>query len=208
MSSRAETVKAILVLEAFADEARRLAGEHRTRLGEEAISELGEQGTAPTWRIADIARVTLPVSKQRIDVSDLDSLRGWVEARHPEEVETITTTRVRPEFVNALLAYLVPVDDVVIDPETGEIVPGLRVRPGGLPGTLTITAERKVKVLAAVTARDMLGTAQAALVGPIVDGDSVPAQPATFSPDGDPFALFPPAEDPFATHPPMEDATP
>jgi len=206
MSSRADTVKAILVLEAFAEEAKRVAGEHRARLGEQAIAELEKQGTAPTWRLVDIARVTLPLSKQKIDVSDPDKLLTWVEARHPDEVEVITTTRVRREFVDALLAYLVVVDDTVMHPETAEIVPGLKVRPGGIPGTLTITAEKGVKTVVAATAREMLGTAHAALVAPIVNGETAPAEPATFSADGDPFALFPPAADPFAAHPPVGSA--
>lgn len=189
--SRADTVKAILALEAFATEANRVAAERRAQLTEEALKELEEQGTAPSWRLPDIARVVLPLSKQKIQVANSDELRTWVEARHPDEIETVSTTRVRPSFVTALLGYLKAADDVVIDPETGEIVPGLVVRKGGEPGSLTITAERNVKEVIASAAADMLGTAHAALLGPVIDAEPEDITEPTFSRDGDPFALFP-----------------
>lgn len=199
--SRADTVKAILILESFAAEANRLAGVRRAQLGEEALQELNMQGTAPTWRLPDIAQITLPLSKQKIEVADVDQLIVWVQARHPDEVETVSSTRVRPEFLTALLGYLVAAGDAVIDPQTGEVVPGVIVRPGGIPGTLRITAERAVKDVAAATAAQMLGTAYAALLGR-TEVEATPSHPATFATAGDPFALFPPAADPFTTHPP------
>jgi hypothetical protein len=203
--SRADTVKTILILEAFADEARRRAAEHRELLNEQALAELDQQGTAPTWRLPDIAQVTLPLSKQKVEVVDADQLRAWVEARQPEEVETVSTTRVRPAFVGALLEFLVVADGVVMHPETGEVVPGLKVRKGGEPGSIRITPDRGVRAFVASTAAEMLGTAQAALNGPVLDAE--PGAAATFSPGGDPFTLFPPAENPFAAHPPIGEAS-
>lgn len=45
---------------------------------------------------------------------------------------------VRPTFARALLARLAVFDGTVVDPETGEVVPGAGVRPGGEPGALRI----------------------------------------------------------------------
>lgn len=193
--SRADTVKQILVLEAVSAHAKQLANEQRELLQDEAKAELEKDGTAPTWRLPSVARVTLPISTQSIEVSNADHLLEWVQHRYPAEVETVSTVRVRPSFVTALTGTLLRADeDVVIDPETGEIVPGLSVRPGGTPKALSITAERGVKAAIAAYAADMMRTGVWALPGPVVDAEPVapPAAPATFMADGDPFALFPP----------------
>lgn len=192
--SRADMVKNILVLEEFAAEAKKLAAAQRLLLDEQARTELAEQGTAATWRLADIATVVLPLSKQKIEVSNGDQLLGWVQHRHPGEVETVTTTRVRASFITVLTGgTALKVDgDVVVDPDTGEIVPGLSVRKGGVPGTLRITAEPGVKAVVGAAVAEMLGTAHAAIAGPVVDGETLPETAPEFAASGDPFALFPP----------------
>jgi hypothetical protein len=192
MTSRSDIVKNILVLEEFAAEAKKLAAAQRLKLDEQARTELAEQGTAATWRLADIATVVLPLSKEKIVVSDGDALLKWVEHRHPGEVEKVTTTRVRPSFLTVITGTMKVDGDVVVDPDTGEIVPGLAVTKGGVPGTLRITAEPGVKAVVGAAVAEMLGTAHAAIAGPVVDGETLPAREATFAASGDPFALFPP----------------
>jgi hypothetical protein len=190
--SRADMVKNILVLEEFAAEAKKLAAAQRLLLDEQARTELTEQGTAATWRLADIATVVLPLSKQKIVVSDEAALLKWVTHQHPEEVEKVTTTRVRPSYVTVLTGSMKVADDVVVDPDTGEIVPGLAVVKGGVPGTLRITAEPGVKAVVGAAVAEMLGTAHEAIAGPVVDGETLPETEASFAASGDPFALFPP----------------
>ncbi|HCT81102.1 MAG TPA: hypothetical protein DGT23_31945 [Micromonosporaceae bacterium] len=190
--SRAEMVKNILVLEEFAAEAKKLAAAQRLRLDEQARAELAEQGTAATWRLADIATVVLPLSKEKIVVSDADALLKWVKHQRPDEVEIVTTTRVRPSYLTVLTGTMKVADDVVVDPDTGEIVPGLAAQKGGIPGTLRITAEPGVKAVVGAAVAQMLGTAHAAITGPVVEGEALPEREAAFAATGDPFALFPP----------------
>lgn len=192
--SRADMVKNILVLEEFAAEAKKLAAVQRLQLDEQARKELAEHGTAPTWRMPEIAQVVLPLSKQKIEVSNPEQLLAWVQHRHPGEVETVTTTAIRASFLTVLTGgSALKVDgDVVVDPDTGEIVPGLSVRKGGQPGTLRITAEPGVRAVVGAAVAEMLGTAHAAIAGPVVDGEALPEPESSFAASGDPFALFPP----------------
>lgn len=190
--SRADTVRNILVLEEFAAQARKLAAEHRAALLAEAAAELAEHGTAPTWRMPDVATISLSISKGAIVVSDPDALKAWVAHRNPSEIETVLTTKVRASFVNALTSQLVAEDGMVIDPATGEIVPGLTAQEGGRAGSLSIRAEHGVKAVVGSAVTEMLGTARAAIAPP------APVEPSAFddpwSSGGDPFAVFPPAE--------------
>lgn len=173
--NRADMVRNILVLEQFAAEAKRLAGLQRDQLAAEARLELRQHGTAPTWRMPDVASVVLPVSKQAVEVGNAEALLDWVAHRYPEEVEEVTTRRVRPSFITVLTGSMKVADDVVCHPETGEIVPGLAVREGGVPGNLRITAEPGVKAVVATAVAEMLGTAHAAIAAPVVEGEAAPA---------------------------------
>lgn len=188
--SRADILKEILVLEAVAAHAKQLAALRRETLGDQAIAELVKDGTAPTWRVPNVARVSLPTSKEKIEVSNPEQLLDWVALRYPAEIEEVCTKRVRPSFITALTGTMLRVDDdVVSDPDTGEVVPGLSVRPGGQPGSLSITPEPGVKAVIAAYAAEMMSTAQWAIGGP-----AAPAEPeAAVEESADPFALFPPA---------------
>ena len=191
--SRADIVRNILVLEAFAAEAKTIAARHRARLAETARTELEQEGTAPSWRLPDVARVVLPVSQQQIVVTDSAALQAWVEHHNPEEIEEVTTRKVRASYVTVLLGEVIAEGTAAVWKQTGEIVPGITVRPGGQPGALTITAEKGVKAYVADTVSAMLGTAHAAITATPTD-EPVPAVDDPWSAVGDPFALFPAVE--------------
>lgn len=196
--TRADAVRQIVALEQFAAQAKAVAARHRETLTAEARAEYAEKGTAPTWRIPNLGKVILPISQAKIFVSDEAALAEWISFRNPEEIETVTTVRPRPAYVAALIAALIATeDDVVIDPETGELVPGLSVTAGGLPKALSITVDAPAKRVLAAAAEKLLGSAQAAIAGPVIDGETAIegiSETATFTASGDPFALFPPAE--------------
>lgn len=191
--SRADIVRNIVVLEQFAAEARRLRDEYRAQLVADASAELTEQGSAPTWRMPEVATVSLAVTKQSIVVADSDILQAWVAHRHPSEIDTQITTRVRPAFLTALLGSLKAEDGIVIDPETGEIVPGLSVLEGGKAGPLSIRPDKALKATVAAAVGEMLGTARAALVPVPAEALEGVIGQDVWSAEGDPFALFPAA---------------
>ena len=183
--SIADDAKTILLLEAFADEAKRLAAERRAGLSERARKQLLEDGIAPSWHLPKVAKVVLGVTKDAAYVADMAKLTAWVAAKHPEQMER----SVRPAFVSGLLAGLALEGDVAVDRVTGEIVPGIGVRQGGLPANLSIKAEPGVKAELAELVTQMLATAH-----PELSAGAKPAIPAPddpWLPSGDPFAAFP-----------------
>lgn len=185
--SIADDAKTILLLESFAAEAKRLADERRAALAERARKQLESDGIAPTWRLPEVATVTLGVTKTAAFVADEAKLLAWVHAKHPGHLEEIV--RVRPAFLAQLLAAVVVEGEVVADPETGEIVPGIGVRHGGRPDKLSIRAAAGVKAGMAELVAEMLATAHPAIAAPSADVPPAPNDP--WIPAGDPFAAFP-----------------
>lgn len=187
--SIADDARTILMLEAFAEEAKRLAGERRVRLSERARKQLADDGIAPSWTLPEVAKVTLGTTKTAPYVADMAKLTAWVAAKHPSELEQT----VRAAFVTRLLGQVQICGEVVADPETGEIVPGIAVRKGGLPGNLSIKAEPGIKPAMAEMVTAMLATAHPAIAGPVEEAPPAPDDP--WLPSGDPFAAFPPRGD-------------
>lgn len=151
--NRSEMTRRVLLLEAAAAECRNRAAKVRADLDADARAELEEQGTAPTWRLADMGTWSLPVSKEAPVVTDGAALTAWVKQRYPGEVVEV----VNPPFLGALLLRLSPAGEHVIDPGTGEIVPGLGVRPGGIPQTLRFKANPDARAVADDAAESLVG---------------------------------------------------
>ncbi|MFF5228426.1 hypothetical protein [Dactylosporangium sp. NPDC000521] len=145
--SRLDRVREVLRLEGLAAAAAARAAEVRASLQDEARAEYAREKTAPSWRMPDVATVSLSISKDAIVVSDADALIAWVKERHPHQIRTVTTEQIWPGFQTQLLADCVPTGegDQVADPKTGEVVPGVAARKGGVPKSLSITAAKGVK---------------------------------------------------------------
>lgn len=122
----------------------------RNDLEEEALAEYQKHGTAVSWRTPDI-NVVAAVSKEAVTVSDLPALVEWVKERHPTEVENVPT--VRAAWLGGLLSSALPAGDVVCDPETGEVIPGLGVRAGGVFGGIRIVPSAQAKQALAAVAK-------------------------------------------------------
>lgn len=182
--SIADDVRNILLLEAFADEAKRLAAERRNQIAGAARAQLEKDGVAPSWTLPNVAKVTLAVTKQAAYVADMAKLTAWVAARHPEELEHA----IRPSFVTQLLSNVAIEGEVGVDRSTGEIVPGIGVRLGGRPGNLSVRAEPGIKAELGVMVTQMLATTHPEITGP-VEQPKAPDDP--WLPTGDPFAAFP-----------------
>lgn len=152
--NRADRVSHILQLEALAAAARARALVMRSDLADEATTELEREGAAPTWRLPEIGTVSMPLSKETVVVADPAALLAWCQERHPEQIRQVA--EIYPAALTALLDRAVPDAGVVLDPATGEIIPGLAVRPGGVPGALTIRTERDAKAAYAAAGAHLL----------------------------------------------------
>lgn len=197
MESRADTLKRIMILERFAAEANQIAAAHRRRLNDEAVKELKTTGAAPSWTIPALGKATLGLTKTSTHVEDMDALTRWVEHDYPGEVETVTTRKIKPGFLAQLLTECSVHEGVVIHTPTGVIVPGMAVRKGGQPTTITITPDKQVKKDMAVMVRQMLDTAHPELTAapePAEDDVWTFGVNRPWIADGDPFALYPPEE--------------
>lgn len=152
--NRTERLQEVLRLEGLAAAANARAKEYREHLALEARDELAREGSAPTWRVPDLATITLAVSKETPYILDEHLLLQWCKQRHPEMVETVE--QVKGAFRARLLVEAVISGDAVIDGATGEAVPGAAVRPGGVPQSLTIRASQAARTVYAAMGEQIL----------------------------------------------------
>lgn len=150
--NRAEMTRRVLLLETAAAELGRRAQSIRDDLNADARAEYEEQGSAQTWRF-DIGTWSQGISKDLPVVDDPSAWVRWVKDRYESEVYEV----VNPAFQKALLGRLSPAGEVVIDPATGEIVPGLGVRPGGQPLTLRFKPAGDARAVADQAAEALVG---------------------------------------------------
>jgi hypothetical protein len=141
--NRTELVQAVIWLDLLAQQAKAEGQKLRAELAADARAEFEEHGTAPTWRIPDVATVAASVSHETVMVDDSAALVRWVAARYPTEV--VTTPTVRGAWLADFLTRVKPSGDEACDPDTGEVVPGLGVRPGGHFGGVSIRATGAAK---------------------------------------------------------------
>jgi hypothetical protein len=164
--NRSAVTQAVVWLDAIAAKAKAERDRLREQLDADAYAEFREQGTAPTWRIPDVATVSASVSKQSVSVADEVAFAEWVTERYPDAVETVT--RVRDSWRQAFLDRHVEVaGEDMADTATGEVVPGVKVRPGGRFLGVSIRASAEAKQVFGLAAGEGLKHA-AALAGPNV----------------------------------------
>jgi hypothetical protein len=136
----------------------------RAELQAEATKEFVDNESAPTWRHAGVATVSLPVSKPRVAVSDQRAYAEWVAKNAPTEVHTVTT--VRETYTNAL-AKRVKVDgDAVCLPDDGQVIPGLAYVSGGRPGSISIKKDAALVAQLDAEAADIVAAMALALTEP------------------------------------------
>lgn len=135
----------VMRLEGLATAATAAARALRDELDTEARDEYARTAAAPTWRMSDLGTATLPITKEAVAVADINALLAWTRERHPEQIRTVE--EVEPAFQSWLIANCVRADGAAVHPETGEVVPGLTVRPGGVPRSLSWRPEPATRVL-------------------------------------------------------------
>jgi hypothetical protein len=149
--NRSEVTRAVLWLDQIASRAKAEATRLRAELEIEARNEWAEHGAAPTWRLPDIATVSLSVSKEAAYVEDRKAFTEWVGRRHPSEIVPSVRLAWEQDFLSRLL-----VDDGYALSVEGERIPGLGVRPGGRPVGITIRATTEAKAVYAAVAEQSL----------------------------------------------------
>lgn len=90
--------------------------------------------------------VQLRKGSTRATVSDPQALEAWVAVHHPDGIETVTTTRVRPAYQTALLAAAKQAGAAVTP--AGEELPGVTVTTGD-PTVAVTLAEDAAELVAA-----------------------------------------------------------
>lgn len=152
--NRTERLQEVLRLEGLAAAASTRARTYRDELAVEARDELAREGSAPTWRVPDLATITLAVSTETPYVADEAALLAWCKDRYPERVETVE--QVKGAFRARLLVDAIVAGEGVIDGTTGEVVPGVGVHPGGQPRSLTIRPSHAARAVFAAMGERML----------------------------------------------------
>lgn len=147
MNLEAKT-KAIVLLDQFAAAAKAHSAVLRDELEAEARADYETTGGALSRKFPNLGRVVLPLTDEAAVVADEDALLAWVKARRADQVETVE--RVRPAFITWLLGAVTCTDGMAVLED--EVVPGLAVREGGQPKSLSITPDKAAKDLFAEVA--------------------------------------------------------
>lgn len=105
----------------------------------------GDRNSAETPAGVLLGAVTLAKGKTVAKLSDVAAYEAWVKHVHPEEIETVTITRVRPEFTERLMSAARQLGTPV-DASTGESVPGITVERGDPYPTVRLASDAKENI--------------------------------------------------------------
>lgn len=161
--NRADLTKQVLLYEQLAAAAKAKAAIARAELDMQAKAELETQGMAPTWRLPQVGTISLPVSQESIYIADGNALMDWLERNQPAAIDRIRA--INPQWQAKLEKTFVISGDAVVNPDTGEVVPGYGVRHGGLPMALRIVPSGEAKAMAREYADGLLERFEATLTG-------------------------------------------
>jgi hypothetical protein len=161
--NRADLTRQVLLYDQLAAAAKAKAAEARAALDEQAREELSSQGMAPTWRLPDVGTISLPVSQESVYIADGNAFMDWLERNQPAAIDRIRA--VNPQWQAKLEKTFAIAGDAVVDPATGEVVPGYGVRRGGLPMALRIVPSGDARAMARQYAEGLLERFDATLTG-------------------------------------------
>lgn len=161
--NRAGLAKQAMLYDELAKAAKDKAAGFRSQLDEQARYELATQGTAPTWRLPDVGTIVLPVSSEQIYINDQAKFLEWVQANCPTQITQVPTVSER--FIGNLMKDLIAADGEVVVADTGEVIPGMAVRAGGIPGALTIRPSADARAIVRQHAEGLLERFEATLAG-------------------------------------------
>lgn len=152
--NRTQIVQAVVFLDQLAAHAKAEGAKLRDQLTADARAEYEEQGTAPTWRIPDVATVAASVTHESVSVADEEAFTAWVKSRYSTEVEMVA--KIRAAWLALFLSNAKISGDYAVDPFSGEVVPGLAVREGGRFSGISVRATSEAKAVFAAVAEQSL----------------------------------------------------
>lgn len=106
-----------------------------------------------------LGAVTLAKGRTTSKLADEPAFEAWVAKTHPEQIETVTITRVKPDYRERLMSAARQLGEAV-DAETGEAVPGITVGQGEAYPTVKLAPGARDAVAQAWQAgqlRELLG---------------------------------------------------
>lgn len=152
MTNPRETALALAVVTTIADAASERKDQLRAQLLHE-LNTIGADAVRAEFDGERIARTTLIAPQAKVSVADEDGFTQWVAANYPTEV--ITTTSVRSAFKEFFLKGLEIVGDQIVDPKTGEVVPGVKARQGSPYVSTKFESDGRAKILEAISNRSL-----------------------------------------------------
>ncbi|MCW2918541.1 MAG: hypothetical protein JWN52_6609 [Actinomycetia bacterium] len=144
-----------------------------------AAKEVADGEIVGTWKVKDrnaavlpdgteIGSVTLAKGRTTATLSDDEAYFEWVLENHPDEIEQVKVTRVKPGFTERLLNFARQTGDCV-NPATGQPVPGISVGQGE-PYALPNLAKDADDLITRAWQDGSLAALVATLVQPAVEG--------------------------------------
>jgi len=115
----------------------------------------GDRLTAKLPDGTAVGSVTLAKGKTTARLVDEPAYRAWVEATHPEQIETVTITRVDPAYTERLMSAARQLGEA-IDGETGSVVPGIKVETGDPYPSTRLGKDAGAAIAAAWAAGDLV----------------------------------------------------
>lgn len=132
----------------------------------------GDRLTAKLPDETPIGSVTLAKGKTSARLVDEVAFRAWVEATHPEHMETVTITRVDPAFTERLMSAARQIG-AAVDAETGSEVPGIRVEQGDPYPTTRLNAGAVEAIARAWQAGELAEVLGSVLRPALPEGDEI-----------------------------------
>lgn len=164
-----EVITQIVYLQRLGAAVRQRENELRAKLADEAERALAT-GTVVQWRIPDVATAFAKATHEAVYVADPTAFLAWVDSRYPSEVSTVRL--VRPAWEASFLGRVLVehTDDrrVVVDPATGEVVPGLAVRRGGEFDGVSVRVKAAARDVFDALAADRLARLELEATTPVV----------------------------------------
>ena len=155
MINVAETLNELLEMTSYEAGLKERISRLRARLSDAARSRWEEEGAAPSWKRAGVGMASWLVPEPRPVVVDDTAWLAYVRDRSPDDVETLE--RVRPNILTAIVDRCDQRGDNLVDPETGEVVPGVEFRASA--PHLLVKLDPEAKAAAVAQALDDLGEA-------------------------------------------------
>lgn len=155
MSDMKELARVALASKVLADAARDEGAQAREALAAQ-MAEVGSERVRVKDNDVDYGTLVLASGSRRAQVTDEKAFVDWVAERYPDEMVLL----VRPAFRERLLSSATKLGDPV-DPDTGELIPGVEISQGAPYLTVRPSSVAKERMRAALSSQGLLMLGQA-----------------------------------------------